>query len=152
MTDRQTSAILIGVAVVWFLLWYRKRSEEERSTLFGVGEPGTTASQGAKAVGRAAGSTGKPLGDLLAFAGAHGLRVTSPVWTGTKWDQGKHNENSPHYENRAIDVSARGLTDRMISDMKKFAEMVGIKVVDERSRPKNQKVWTGPHFHLQVPR
>jgi len=143
LTDRQTSAILIGVAVVWFLLWYRKRSEEERSSLFGAGEPGTTASQGAKAVGRAAGSTGKPLDDLLAFAHAHGLNVTST--TG-----GVHVKGSLHYLGRAVDVSGRGVTDKMVEDLKNFAKQVGIHVLDERKRMP-WKEWSGPHLHLSVP-
>lgn len=147
MTDRQTSAILIGVAVVWFILWYRKRSEGERATLFGAGEAGTTPTQGAKAapegVQRQAGSTGKVLDDLLAFAKAHDLNVTST--TG-----GSHVPGSLHYQGRAIDVSARGLTDQIVQNIKDFAAAVGIHVLDERQRMP-WKQWSGPHLHLSVP-
>ena len=147
MTDRQTSAILIGVAVVWFLLWYRKRSEEERAHLFGVGEPGTSPTQGEKAapagVQRQAGSTGKILDDLLAFAKAHDLRVTST--TG-----GTHVKGSLHYQGRAIDVSGRGMTDAIVANIKEFAAAVGIHILDERQK-QPWKEWSGPHLHLSVP-
>lgn len=147
MTDRQTAAILIGVAVVWFLLWYRKRNEEERSHLFGVGEPGTSATQGEKAapggVQRAAGSTGRILDDLLSFAKAHDLRVTST--TG-----GRHVPGSLHYLGRAVDVGGRGLTDKMVDDIRQFAAAVGIHVLDERKKMP-WKEWSGPHLHLSVP-
>lgn len=147
MTDRQTSAILIGVAVVWFLLWYWKRSEEERARLFGVGEPGTSPTQGAKAapggVQRSAGSTGKPLDDLLSFARSHGLNVTST--TG-----GVHVKGSLHSQRRAIDVGAKGMADSIVEDIKKFAKAAGIHVLDERLK-QPWKEWSGPHLHLSVP-
>jgi hypothetical protein len=147
LTDRQTSAIIIGVAVVWFLLWYRKRSEGERANLFGMGEPGTTPTQGEKAasggVQRQAGSTGKILDDLLAFAHAHNLNVTST--TG-----GRHVAGSLHFQGRAIDVGGRSLTDKMVDDIKTFAAAVGIHVLDERKKMP-WKEWSGPHLHLSVP-
>jgi len=147
LTDRQTSAILIGVAVVWFLLWYRKRSEGERATLFGIGEPGTSPAQGAKTapggVRRSAGSTGRILDDLLAFAKAHDLRVTST--TG-----GAHVPGSLHYQGRAVDIGAKGMTDAIVENIKEFARQVGIHVLDERQR-QPWKEWSGPHLHLSVP-
>lgn len=151
MTDRQTSAILIGVAVVWFLLWYRKRSEGERATLFGVGEPGTAPTLGEKAapagVKRSAGSTGHIMDDLLAFAKAHDLRV-NPESLHPR--PGAHVPGSLHYQGRAIDVGARGMTDKIVNDLKEFAAAVGIHVKDERKKqPWSQ--WSGPHLHLSVP-
>ena len=147
MTDRQTAAILIGVAIVWFLLWYRKRSEGERAALFGVGEPGTAPTQGEKAAPRGtqrtAGSTGNVLDDLLAFAKAHDLRVTSTRG-------GRHVEGSLHYQGRAIDVGGKGLTDTIVQNIKDFAAAVGIHVLDERKRMP-WKEWSGPHLHLSVP-
>ena len=141
MNDRQSAAILIGAAVVWFLIWYRQRDEEERSHLFGVGEPGTTATKGEAALN----PTGTPLDRLLAFAKAHGLTVTST--TG-----GRHNAGSLHYMGRAIDVRSRTLTEQMVEDIKRFAAAAGIRVLDERKRPPGQLVWGGPHLHLEVPR
>ena|SRR5689334_19030559 len=75
LTDRQTSAILIGVAVVWFILWYRKRNETERATLFGVGDPGTAPTLGEKAANRPSGvNPAEPVIDnLKGFARLYGL-------------------------------------------------------------------------------
>lgn len=155
MTDRQTSAILIGVAVVWFLLWYRKRSEGERANLFGIGEPGTSPTQGEKAapagVQRAAGSTGKALEDLKAFAAAHGLKITSHPEQEMRTKKG-HHDNSLHYMGRAIDVGVKGLTDQIIQNIKDFAKAVGIHTIDERVNPHpGDRTWTGPHLHLSIP-
>jgi len=151
LTDRQTSAILIGVAVVWFLLWYRKRSETERATLFGVGEPGTPPTQGVKAapagVQRSAGSTGKIFDDLVAFANAHNLRINPESFHPKP---GAHVKGSLHYKGRAIDVGGRGMTDQMVENIRKFADAVGIHVLDERKRMP-WKEWSGPHLHLSVP-
>lgn len=151
MTDRQTSAILIGVAVVWFTLWYRGRSEGERANLLGVGEPGTSPTLGEKAapggVQRSAGSTGKILDDLLAFAKANNLKV-NPESLNPR--PGAHVKGSLHYQGRAVDVSARGLTDTIVANIKEFAAQVGIHVLDERSK-QPWKEWSGPHLHLSVP-
>lgn len=61
MTDRQTAAILIGISVVWFTLWYRGRSEGERAALTGVGEPGTLPTLGEKAANRPIGVAPSPV-------------------------------------------------------------------------------------------
>jgi len=150
VTDRQTAAILIGISVVAFLLWYRKRSEGERATLFGIGEPGTSPTIGAKgeaAQTRAADTgTKSRISELLQFARLHNLRVTAGAG-----ERSGHNRGSLHYLGRAIDVGARNMTDAMVENIRRLAAAVGINVIDERSRPQGQKVWTGPHLHLSFP-
>jgi hypothetical protein len=77
------------------------------------------------------------------------------------WDKGAtvtganektdHNRNSPHYRGDAIDIRTRGVdvreTNRLIVNY--FSH--GLSVRDERTRPKNQEVWKGPHIHVEVP-
>jgi hypothetical protein len=48
-------------------------------------------------------------------------------------------------------VSVKGKTERQINNFKDKAVGKGYKVRDERTRPPGQKVWSGPHIHLEVP-
>lgn len=69
------------------------------------------------------------------------LRITSG------WTKGGHNKGSKHYLGQAIDIDHRGVSDSVIARLR---ETYGLKVLDERSRPKGQAVWGGPHFHAQI--
>lgn len=79
---------------------------------------------------------------MVRLARKHGLHVTST--TG-----GKHNRNSLHGRGRAIDVRTRGVSSRKLNAFMREARAAGFKVVDERVRPRGQKVWSGPHLHVQ---
>jgi hypothetical protein len=86
-----------------------------------------------------------PYKEIARFAKEKGFRVTST--TG-----GEHNKNSAHYDKRAVDVSVKNKTDKQVTAFEKAARAAGIRVRDERTRPPGQKVWSGPHIHLEVPR
>lgn len=73
---------------------------------------------------------------------------------------GEHNPGSLHYQGKAIDL---GLNTSFGGDTKKMDEFYefltsaegkkrfpNLKVVDERTRPLNQKVWSGSHIHLEI--
>jgi hypothetical protein len=86
---------------------------------------------------------GEPLRRLYDFATQNGFVVTDGFATSG------HNPGSKHYRGLAIDVRTRDKTPREIDEFIKKARAAGFKVVDERTRPKGQKVWTGPHLHLE---
>ena len=90
-----------------------------------------------------AGALGTPLAQLRAFALRWGLTITSET-------EGRHNPGSLHYQGRAIDVSARGLTDEAVRAIDRSAAAEGIRLRDERRRPPGQAVWGGPHLHLEL--
>jgi len=77
---------------------------------------------------------------LKEIARRENLRITST--TG-----GRHNKGSKHALGQAIDFDHRGVNDSVIMRLR---ETYGLKVLDERSRPKGQAVWGGPHFHAQI--
>jgi len=80
---------------------------------------------------------------LVRFAKGHGFTVTST--TG-----GKHNPGSAHYQGRAIDVRTRDKTDAQVDEFIRSCHANRIGVRDERKRPPRQKVWSGPHLHLEL--
>lgn len=82
---------------------------------------------------------------LVKFAQAHGFHVTST-------NHGHHNVGSAHYQGRAIDVRTRDKSPAQIAAFKQAARNAGFVVRDERSHPKGQKVWSGSHLHLEIPR
>ncbi len=83
-----------------------------------------------------------PYKGMVRLARAHGLTVTST--TG-----GKHNKGSLHGRGRAIDVRTRGVSSRKLTAFIRDAKKHGYEVHDERVRPRGQKVWSGPHLHIQ---
>lgn len=64
-----------------------------------------------------------------------------------------HNEGSLHGLNRALDIglnaSNTNKTVNQIVQMMENSIKAGIRVVDERVRPKDQKKWTAAHVHLE---
>jgi hypothetical protein len=91
---------------------------------------------------RSAARTEKPYKAMVRLAKKHGLTVTST--TG-----GKHNRGSLHGQGRAIDVRTRGVSSAKLNAFIRDAKAHGYKVLDERVRPHGQKVWSGPHIHIQ---
>lgn len=85
------------------------------------------------------------LPDLIAFARENKLTVGST--TG-----GRHNVGSRHYSGNAIDIKNSGnLTDEQVAQLSRAASTRGFLLRDERKRPPGQKVWGGPHIHLENP-
>ena len=80
------------------------------------------------------------LQQLLTFARSHHYRVTST--TG-----GRHHRGSKHYKGKAIDIDHRGVNAKKLL---KLAAAKGFRVLDERRRPRGQRVWSGPHFHIET--
>ena len=79
---------------------------------------------------------------MVRLAKKHGLTVTST--TG-----GKHNRGSLHARGRAVDVRTRGFSSAKLTAFMRDARAQGYTVHDERVRPPGQKVWSGPHIHIQ---
>lgn len=83
------------------------------------------------------------LNKLILFATKNGFVVTST--TG-----GKHNLNSKHGIGKAIDVSVRRKTNDEVMFFIDLCKTSGYKILDERKKPIGQKVWTGPHLHIEI--
>jgi RHS repeat-associated protein len=80
----------------------------------------------------------------MAFqAACMGFRVTDSL------AQSGHNSGSWHYMGEAIDVSVKDKTDIRVNDFIDFMRSQGYVVKDERIKPPKQKVWTGPHIHIE---
>ena len=84
----------------------------------------------------------QPQQELSDFARSQGFRVTST--TG-----GRHNRGSKHYAGQAIDVGTREKSPAAINQFITSAQARGYRVRDERQRPARQRVWGGPHLHLE---
>jgi hypothetical protein len=80
---------------------------------------------------------------MVALAKANGFTVTST--TG-----GKHNSGSLHSKGLAIDVRTRDKSSKQVEAFILEMENNGYKVRDERIKPPLQKVWSGPHLHIEV--
>jgi hypothetical protein len=88
----------------------------------------------------------RPVADLpslVDFAKGKGFTVTST--TG-----GRHNAGSAHYAGRAADIRTRDKSPEDIERLMSEAQGMGLRVRDERARPRGQRVWGGPHLHLEV--
>lgn len=68
---------------------------------------------------------------------------------GMNQSAGAHNKGSLHPLGRALDFSVKGKSASEISRFIEELTAVGYTVFDERTRPKGQKVWGGPHLHAQ---
>ncbi len=95
---------------------------------------------GSSAPVRAAG--GQPYIAMSRLARAYGLRVTAGK-------EGGHNKGSLHALGRAIDVGTRGVSLARLNAFVAACRRAGYRVIDERVRPRGQRVWTGPHLHVQ---
>ena len=76
--------------------------------------------------------------------------ATSMGWHITATNKGKHNGGSKHYIGKAIDVSVRNRTEFHIAVLDEVLKNAGYGLIDERVRPKGQRVWSSPHLHLFV--
>ncbi|WP_338871977.1 peptidoglycan-binding domain-containing protein [Myxococcus stipitatus] len=84
---------------------------------------------------------GRPYQAMSRLAEQHGLHVTSTIG-------GRHNVGSLHYQGRAIDVRTRGVPAARIDAFIADARARGYNVRDERTRPRGQAEWSGPHLHI----
>src|ERR1041384_1764122 len=84
------------------------------------------------------------LNDLIGFAKENNLVVGST--TG-----GRHNVGSKHYSGNAIDRKGSGsFSDEQVAQLQQQAAERGFLVRDERRHPPRQKVWGGPHIHIET--
>jgi hypothetical protein len=82
--------------------------------------------------------------ELLAFCLRNGLFITSAK-------DSTHNVGSKHYRGEAVDVRSRSLEEAFIGHLKRDAEQHSLILRDERKRPPGQKVYGGPHLHIEMP-
>lgn len=80
---------------------------------------------------------------LLAFAERNNLFVTSGR-------DGHHNVGSKHPLGLALDFRTRGMAEEFWQHLVRDAEQHGLKLRDERQRPKHQAIWSAPHGHVEV--
>lgn len=84
------------------------------------------------------------LPELISFAKENNLTVGST--TG-----GRHNAGSKHYSGNAIDIKGSGaFDDQTVQELSRKASERGFLLRDERRHPPGQKVWGGPHIHLEA--
>lgn len=81
---------------------------------------------------------------LVDFANTQKLPIGSTT-------SGRHNRGSKHYSGNAIDIKGSGqFSNEQVSQLSTQAADYGLKVRDERARPKGQAVWGGPHIHIET--
>lgn len=83
--------------------------------------------------------------DITEFALERGFVVT-----GDKTNPTEHNEGSLHPKGLAIDIRTRDHTPEDVEEFMLEAKAAGLRVLDERCRPKKQKKWKGSHVHLEI--
>lgn len=83
--------------------------------------------------------------DVRSVIEPHGGRITST-------NGGRHNVGSTHYSGGAVDVGMGRETPEQQETIKAQLLAAGYQVRDERSRPRGQAVWSGPHLHITRPR
>lgn len=103
----------------------------------GSGGHGGLASEESKAKVR------KSLDELISVVKSHGFDITST-------NGGSHNRGSAHYQGRAVDFRTKDHSDAEVRQMFDYLTASGYTVLDERQRPAGQKVWGGPHGHVQI--
>jgi hypothetical protein len=81
--------------------------------------------------------------DLVTMAENRGFTVTSTIG-------GTHNNGSAHYKGLAIDVRTWNKTEAECEAFIRFCREMRLIVRDERKRPQHQKVWSGPHIHVEI--
>jgi len=84
----------------------------------------------------------RPLDRLTTFAEDRGLTITSTT-------SGRHNPGSKHPKGEAIDVRTKDQSPEALNAAMEQAAALGYRVRDERQRPPGQRVWGGPHLHLE---
>ena len=84
----------------------------------------------------------KPVNQISRVAQERGATVTST--TG-----GRHNRGSRHYSGNAADIRTRDQAPEQVEALKQGFAAKGYRVLDERQRPRGQKVWSGPHLHVE---
>lgn len=85
----------------------------------------------------------KDFKDLVKAAEDNDFQVTST--TG-----GAHNVGSKHYLGLAIDVRTIDKSGKQITDFVNLLRGEGLVVLDERAAPPRQRVWGGPHLHIEI--
>jgi hypothetical protein len=87
---------------------------------------------------------------LAVYASEQGFVVTAT----TSKDPRKHNPNSAHNRGRgdAIDLRTKDHTRQQVNRLLLNFSSLGVTVRDERENPPLQKVWDGPHMHIEVPK
>lgn len=81
--------------------------------------------------------------DIVALAEMENFHVTST-------NSGKHNVGSKHFKGLAIDVRTNDKTAFQCDQFIKLCREKGLIVRDERRKPLGQKVWSGPHIHIEI--
>lgn len=107
------------------------------------GGAAATPTQATTAAAAAVNTAGKTLQGMMEFIQSQGFRVGST--TG-----GLHNKGSYHPLGKAADVHLDNHTTEQINALIEAGRSAGYTVFDERTRPKGQAVWGGPHIHFQI--
>ncbi len=98
---------------------------------------------GADVMGGAMRDSGNLADSISSLVTPLGGRITST--TG-----GQHNPGSKHYSGNAVDVGmGRESPEQQAQILAALQANPALRVRDERTRPPGQKVWSGPHLHVE---